>query len=221
MQQLLDALSLQFLPNFPFIFRYDQTRQYDMPRRALQCLEIILKGAYRQAHVTNGIQTGGSFFLPPNNKPPYLGDFFELWLGLFQSTVLGNSPYLNVDVTHKAFPKRYNSLVLLLDDIRKEHERSRDFYVDMKKHLSGMDIIYKTPGQNGAMSVYKFMDLVGRPREESFTDREGRKLTVAEYFEEQNYSIVYPDLPCVKLGNSIKSLTVPMEHCSLSDRQVS
>lgn len=191
-----------------------------MPRRALQCLEIVLKGAFQQAHLENGIQAGRSFFLPPQ-KREYLGDYFELWLGLFQSTVLGNSPYLNVDVAHKAFPKRYHSLVALLEDIKQENPRTRDPFQDMRTHLRRMDVIYKTPGNAGQMRVYKFMDLVGTPKQERFTDENGRQLTIADYFREHNYPINYPALPCVQLGNNLRSIKVPMEHCSLSDCQVS
>lgn len=192
-----------------------------MPKRALQCIEIILKGAYQQQHLEMGVQAARSFYLRPA-KPEYLGDFFELWLGLFQSTVLGSQIYLNVDVAHKAFPERYGSLVNLLEQIQKEwHCDLRNATNAMQSHLSGLDVIYKTPGNAGSKRVYKFLQLAGTPSQERFKDANGRELSVATYFNEQNYPINRPDLPCVKLGNSIKSITVPMEHCSLSDRQVS
>ncbi len=198
-----------------------------MPKRALQCIEIILKGAYQQEHLEDGVQVARSFYIPTDPRK-YLGDFFELWLGLFQSTVLGYQIYLNVDVAHKAFPKRYSSLLDLLDQIEGEIEEERrrtkgyklrDPLSVMRAHLSGMDVIYKTPGSAGKKRVYKFMDLVGTPSQEKFKDCNDKLVSVASYFAEQKYPIEYPDLPCVKLGNSIKSITVPMEHCSLSDRQ--
>lgn len=201
-------------------YRYHSTRQYDMPKRALQCIEIILKGAYQQRHLEMGIQAARSFYMPPRTRE-YLGDFFELWLSLFQSTVLGSQIYLNVDVAHKAFPERYASLVDLLNQIEREYKCDQRYALDdMRSHLSGLDVIYKTPGNAGQMRVYKFFGLVGTPVQERFTDANGREVTVAAYFREQNYPINYPNLPCVKLGNTIKSITVPMEHCSLSDRQV-
>lgn len=192
-----------------------------MPKRALQCIEIILKGVYQQKHLEMGIQAARSFYLPPD-KPVYLGDFFELWLGLFQSTVLGSQIYLNVDVTHKAFPERYASLVHLLEQIQKEQNcDQRNALHYMQSHLYGLDVIYKTPGDAGKKRVHKFMALVGQPNEERFKDCNGRELTVASYFAELKYPINCPNLPCVKLGNTIKSITVPMEHCSLSSSQVS
>lgn len=204
-----------------FFYSYQSTRQYDIPKRALQCIEIILKGAYQQKHLEMGIQAARSFYLPSQQRE-YLGDFFELWLGLFQSTVLGSQIYVNVDVAHKAFPERYDSLLNLLQQIQKErHCDQRNAIEQMQSHLSGMDVIYKTPGNAGKKRVYKFMGLVGNPNQERFTDQSGRQTTVAAYFSEQKYPISCPDLPCVKLGNTIKSIVVPMEHCSLSDRQVS
>lgn len=168
-----------------------------------------------------GVQAARSFYLPPQRRE-YLGDFFELWYGLFQSTVLGSNIYLNVDVAHKAFPKRYASLVDLLKQIMDEHRcNMNDALYDMKSHLSGLDLIYQTPGNAGMKRVYKFMALVNTPDRERFTDADGREVTIAAYFRERSYPIRRPDLPCVKIGNSIKNITVPMEHCSLSDRQVS
>ncbi|XP_037046508.1 protein argonaute-2-like [Bradysia coprophila] len=198
---------------------YHSTRQYDAPQRALQCIDVILKGAFQQKHLEMGIQAARSFFIPASNRE-YLGDFFELWLGLFQSSVLGSNIYINVDIAHKGFPERYDSLVKMLEQMANEYRcdiRQATNY--MRRHLSGMDVIYKTPTVDGTMYSYKFVDLVGVPDKETFKDKDGNRLTVAEYFQTQNYTITRPDLPCVKLGNSIKNIVVPMEHCSLSDRQ--
>lgn len=203
---------------------YRETRQYDIPKRALQVLEVILKGAYHQEHLRNGISAARSFYLP-DDKPEYLGDYFELWYGLFQSTVLGYQPYLNVDIAHKAFPKRYASLVDLKNAIRQENSRNarddRMLYEELKKHLRGLDLVYVTPGNANLKKVYKFLDLDRKPSEVKFKDDKGRQLTVAQYFEERNFPIRYPDLPCVKIGSSIKNITVPMEHCELPNSQVS
>lgn len=204
--------------------RYQQTRQYDIPKRALQVLEVILKGAYHQEHLRQGISAARSFYLP-DDRPAYLGDYFELWYGLFQSTVLGYQPYLNVDIAHKAFPKRYASLVNLLDDIKNESRFNRDdraLYEEMRKHLKGLDLIYVTPGNADQRKVYKFLDLDGKPSEVRFADssNEGRMITVAEYFRERNFPIRNPNLPCVKIGSSIRSISVPMEHCELPNSQV-
>lgn len=191
-----------------------------MPKRALQCLEIILKGAFQQDHLRHGLQTKRSFFLPPT-KHEYLQDFFELWLGLFQSTVLGNQPYLNVDVHHKAFPKKYTSLIHLLNEIEQEHRCNTQIALQrMHQHLIGLDLIYVTPGQVDQRRIAKYIELVDIPSQVTFS-RDGNTTTIQKYFAERNFPINRPDLPCVKLGNAIRNFSVPMEHCELTDRQVS
>lgn len=205
--------------------RYQQTRQFDIPKRALQVLEVVLKGAYQQDHLRNGVSAARSFYLP-NNKPEYLGDYFELWLGLFQSTVLGYSPYLNVDIAHKAFPKRYASLAHLVEDIKNESRNVRDersLNDELRKHLKGLDLVYVTPGNANLKKIYKFLDLDRKPSEVRFKDdqNDGKETTVADYFKKRNFTIRYPDLPCVKIGSSVKSISVPMEHCELPGNQVS
>lgn len=191
----------------------------------MQVLEVILKGAYHQDHLKHGVASARSFYLPEIN-PPDLGDYFELWLGLFQSTVLGYQPYLNVDIAHKAFPKRYASLVNLVDDIKKESRNVRDdrsLHEELRKHLKGLDLVYITPGNANKKKIYKFLDLDKKPSEVYFKDDQnnGRKVSVAEYFRERNFDIRRPDLPCVKIGSSLKSISVPMEHCELPSGQVS
>lgn len=40
---------------------------------------------------------GRSFFTPPSGRVVSLGDGMDLWVGLFQSAVLGWKPFLNID----------------------------------------------------------------------------------------------------------------------------
>ncbi|XP_014218616.1 protein argonaute-4 isoform X2 [Copidosoma floridanum] len=76
---------------------------------AIQALDIIL----RSAPALTSITVGRSFFRPPQGQPVYLGSGMDLWVGLFQSAVLGWKPFLNVDVAHKAFPKSQNVIDLM------------------------------------------------------------------------------------------------------------
>lgn len=155
----------------------------------------------------------------------YLGDFYELWLGLFQSVVLGNIPYLNVDVNHKAFPKRYESVIDMLRDMENDlnmqinPNQPLDRYVTaaLEKHLGGLEICYQGPGSK---RIYKFMKLVNNAENERFTTENGEQKSILQYFRETNRNIRYPKLPCIRLGNTIKSIIVPMELCSIPDTQV-
>lgn len=156
-----------------------------------------------------------------------MGDFYELWLGLFQSLCLGDIPLLNVDVNHKAFPKRYNNLIDLLRDMendlrmRIDLNRKLDYKAEqaLQRHLAGLEICYTNPGM-GSKRIYKFMSLDRSPGELSFTLENGQKTTVLDYFKNSGRRIQYPALPCIKLGNSVKNQAVPLEFCSIPDTQV-
>lgn len=178
-----------------------------------------------------------SFYLRPQQKPVYLGDYFELWLGLFQSTILGDIPFLNIDIAHKAFPKRYGSLVDLLEDMKQDFRVGRLVNVTrpldvqvcdaMHKHLAGMDIIYRKTRESSGLER-KFLGVAEIPSRVFFEatrtvngKEEKHKTNVQDYFKSIGIQIKYPHLPCIKMGNTIKSVTVPMEFCSVSDAQVS
>lgn len=155
----------------------------------------------------------------------YLGDYFELWYGLFQSTVLGDMPFLNIDIQHKAFPKRYDDMTRLVVDVM-ENIRQRpnlnaqlDTYASeaLRKHLSGLDIRYK---MNDRGYESKFLSLVSPPGQYKF-EKDGRQITIESYLRETyNYVIRYPQMPCIKMGNPQKPIVVPLELCSLSEKQV-
>lgn len=163
--------------------------------------------------------------MPTIGRREYLGDFYELWLGLFQSVVLGNIPFLNVDVNHKAFPKRYDKLLDLFKDMEQDMRMKidlnrpleRNVMYALERHLGGLEICYRGPGMP---KIYKFMALVKDAANERFTAENGQQKTILQYFKDTNRNIQYPQLPCIKLGNTIKSIVVPMELCSIPDTQV-
>lgn len=185
-----------------------------------------MQAAFYQQHLQNrGVAGGRSFFLPPEGRREYLGDFYELWLGLFQSVVLGHIPLLNVDVNHKAFPKRYNTLLDLLPDMEQDlrininpnQALDRNAISALERHLGGLEIIYRGPGNS---RIYKFMRLRGSPANERFRAENGEEKTILQYFRDTNRNIKYPQLPCLQLGNTVKSIIVPMEFCGIPDTQV-
>lgn len=170
---------------------------------------LILQCAFQQSHL-RGVQAGRSFFLQPTGNRYDLGDFFELWLGLFQSTVLGGCPYLNVDVSHKAFPKRYDNMAQLAREVGNDRA--------LAEHLRGMDIVYNRPG-NAGKKIHKFLDVDNTP-ERCMFELNGQRISVLQYFRQIGYTIQNPNLPCLRIGGQTNSITVPIELCSLSDAQV-
>lgn len=88
------------------VYRDPKYQHNDKPSQAIQCLDIVLRTAFKSLAANNqATQVGRALYFATQGRPLQLGDGMELWLGLFQSAVLGRrSLYLNVDVAHKAFP---------------------------------------------------------------------------------------------------------------------
>lgn len=149
--------------------------------------------------------------------------------------VLGERPLLNVDVSHKAFPKRYDSLIDLLRQMERDLTTDRKpFQIDFNRpldqnvcgrlaaHLSGLEICYRPNEAN--MRIQKFIGLGEVPAREMFTMRRGdvsERKSVQDYFNEINRGIRYPALQCIRMGSRENPNAVPMEFCSISDNQVS
>lgn len=143
---------------------------------------------------------------------------------------------LNVDVSNKAFPIPYNSLIDLLRDMEREFSRPyRKFVVDLSKplnkdvtdklhaHLGGLELCYCSDGKN--KTIKKYFELGEVPARETFEiERNGRKtkMTVQNYFKnELGCRIQYPNLQCIRMGNRTNYISVPMEYCAILGNQVS
>lgn len=150
-----------------------------------------------------------------------LGDNYELWTGLYQATVLGSRPYLNVDIAHKAFPTQL-SVIDVLDrnvDLRRDLQpRDRNA---LQSHLNGLMIKYSMPGNPASSRSYKFLGFNANSKTHKFkSDQDKKEYTIDEYFRSRGAIIKYPLLPTMKLGNAIKNITVPMEFCEIAGNQV-
>lgn len=202
------------------MFRY-ATENEEVSPRALQALNTILKSAFQR--IPNGISSGRSFYIPSEPRLD-LGDHFDLWLGLFQSVVLGNRVLLNVDITHKGFPKRYDSLAELWDIINESEQnayRPKGPKNVMAEHLNGLNIIYNQPGHPRTKKMYKFRGIHVKPHEANFVNNNVNRKTIEDYFRQQypDFPIRHRDLLCIQLGQTGRVL-VPMDFCAISDRQV-
>lgn len=162
------------------------------------------------------------------HKDLYLGNGCQLWLGLFQAVVPGDELFLNVDVSHKAFPKRYDSLITLLKDLEKDlrlrylinfnKPLEKKVLDELQKQLSGLDVCYTKPG-TGYKTVRKFVSICENPNNAHF-EINGFAKTVFNYFEERDMKITYLEMPCIAIGSREDPIKVPMEFCSISDAQV-
>lgn len=60
--------------------------------QALQCLDVVLRTAFK---LNEAVVAGRSIYYKPERKMD-LGEGMELWLGLFQSAILGRKQlYMN------------------------------------------------------------------------------------------------------------------------------
>lgn len=169
------------------------------------------------------MQVGRSFFTYPSQRID-LGDCYELWTGLFQSTILGSRPYINVDIAHKAFPTAMTLLdvVDFLMNGRGSLQNELDRFVEgsLDRHLKGLRIIYAPPGGDASKKAYKYSKLGQTPDREMFTV-DNQKKSVLSYFQSKGIQLKYPKMKCVQVGNAVRSISLPMEFCSVAPGQVS
>lgn len=157
-------------------------------------------------------------------NPYNLGECYELWTGLFQSTVLGKQPYLNVDIAHKAFPIAMSILDVIkvlcnTNDLSKPLDNWN--IEKITDHLKGLRITYNMPGAASSKKCYKFNKMGVSAAQHKFKcDAQATQMTVADYFlKERKYKITFPNLPCVVVGNEIRSVYLPAELCEISANQ--
>lgn len=163
-------------------------------------------------------QVARSFYMRPNNRFD-LGDCYELWTGIFQSTVLGSKPYLNVDIAHKAFPSPMNIIDVVKTFRNGDPTRELDRYAenDLRTILKGLTISYGLPGV--PIKNYKFNDLKLPPGKLKFKTEERVEMTITQYMQSRKYTIRYPNMPCLHIGNTVRTIYVPAELCSISANQ--
>lgn len=186
--------------------------------RALQCLEVILANSCQQ----KSIRVGRSFFTPPNTTLDLDGGY-ELYTGLYQAAILGDVPYLNVDISNKSFPMALNLIEFLTKVLRVDIERSLDqrSYQNLSAHVRALKIIYSPPPSFGAAPRSYKVNEVSKEAASylSFKIDTGEKLTVQSYFASRGYKLRYPHLNCVVAGSSVRPNYLPIELCSIEPGQ--
>ncbi|VVC24908.1 Hypothetical protein CINCED_3A021441 [Cinara cedri] len=199
------------------------------PGEAFQALDIVLKNRPFSLRFTN---VGRSFFPVPRMTPVDLGEGMELWKGFFQSPVMGWKPYLNVDVAHKGFPKHQP----LTSYINNELNCSLDTELDYRSlntlasYVKGLKIDFMVPNQPNTKRSYKVVGLLESASKFVFEMDDGNKdapkskpkmLSVFQYFKiTRNYTIKYPNLPCLHVGNVNKKTAIPIELCTVQKGQL-
>ncbi|XP_037907750.1 protein argonaute-2-like isoform X1 [Hermetia illucens] len=189
---------------------YHNTGIGEKPLRALQCIDVVLRTPISPPS-RKSKQAGRAFYTKPTD-PKDLGDQFDLWLGLYQSATLGDSPMLNIDVAHKGFPRDST-----LQDVYLNLNRNFD---QADSYIRNLNIIYTPPAcMNGACKLYKANGLAEPANRKTFINDETQtSMTIEEYYRSKNYSLRNPDFPCVSVG-TVRRIYLPIELCKVQRGQ--
>ena len=103
-------------------------------------------------------------------------------------------------------------------DLRRELDsRTRQ---ELESTLRGLTLIYKIPGSSTEPKKYKFNGFKDPPNKLTFRNAEGQSMTIEKYFQTKKYQIQFPYMPCVWIGNTVKTIYVPAELCRIAEGQV-
>lgn len=193
---------------------------YEKPMRAMQCLEVVLAAPCSQ----RSVRAGRSFFKSSDEGGrKNLGDGYEALVGLYQTFVLGDKPFVNVDVSHKSFPIalpmiEYMEMYGLKMRITPTTTITNPRYI--VPFIRGINIVYEPPKSFcAAPRVYKVNGLSEQPACSQKFTVEDKVLTVQEYFRSRNYEIKFPKLLCMHVGPPAKKIYLPMELCRIEEGQ--
>ncbi|XP_076247195.1 argonaute 2 [Calliopsis andreniformis] len=199
-------------------------------QKCIQVLDII----FRHGPANSFTIVGRSLFPKPiPGKTVTLSSGLELWVGVFQSAVIGWRPYLNIDVAHKGFPKEQSVIDLMKElcvnpksrEQRLQHLRPDDIDRNadkITKFLKGLKVQYEIPGQPNTKRTYRVNGLAENARQSTFQTENG-KCTVEDYFAQvKRCRLQFPEFPCLWVGsiNSSRKIHLPVELCTIIAGQV-
>lgn len=199
-------------------YQNPQMQYNDKPSQAIQCLDVILRTVFKSMTADNrAVAVGRALYFAARGNPLDLGEGMELWLGLFQSAVLGRkSLYLNVDVAHKAFPSAIRVLDVLasFDRDRRIPSRLSEWQEkQLNEYLKMLSIGYRT-NPSEPYKTFGYNGLKQSARDALFVDSDGTKMSVLQYFErKKGIKLNYPELPCLWVGSKVRNVYLPLELC--------
>ncbi|XP_033244091.1 protein argonaute-2-like isoform X1 [Drosophila miranda] len=199
---------------------YMKDKIYDKPMRALQCLEVVLAAP---CHNT-ARRAGRSFFKRSDPGNAFdLKDGYEALVGLHQTFVLGDRPFVNVDISHKAYPKAMSIIDYIEHYQRQKIDKSTNLDYrrsDIESFLNDIYIIYDPPACLGsAPRVFRVNGLSKAPASTQTFELDGKETTVAKYFKSREYDLKFPNLLCLHVWPPLKRIYLPIELCRMDDGQ--
>ena len=201
-----------------------------MPQTSLQALNVILS----QSRILNLNYTNiGNTFFRKDGHVIDLGFGKEAWTGIFLSS-RPNCHWengeqflatLNVDIANKpavkALPlietQKQNQSKTYIDEVLDKKAgnwrsgMSKEQTGILDRDLKGLKVKYELP--NGSKREYRCNGVKDPAETLVIPDL---KKTVKQYFKEQyQVSLKYPNLPCLWLGSTNKTIYIPLEFCNV------
>uniref|UniRef100_A0A8H8CLR0 Argonaute-like protein n=1 Tax=Psilocybe cubensis TaxID=181762 RepID=A0A8H8CLR0_PSICU len=195
---------------------------------AITALNVVIRMAPTMAYPFNV----RSFFTSRETRD--IGSGISLWRGYFQSVRPGIGQMLiNIDISTATMYKGGPLLVVCCEYLGKtnpnflaQHTLSERERYRLHKFIQGVRVVTNQPigahpaagGRNEPTPrVVKGLSIKSA-RMEYFTLRDGRSLSVADYFKQtMNRPLQFPDCLCVEVGSGAK---IPMELCNIPPGQI-
>ncbi|KRZ66081.1 Protein argonaute-3, partial [Trichinella papuae] len=189
----------------------------------IQFLDILLSKSFKAVK--------NSFYFIPKSASFDVKYGIDLWRGLFISArvIDGFRLAINIDVSHSCFYK-HQSLINLICDILNGDEHKPRFHPSLFEistriqlehlpllipKLKGVSIHTTHRNQD---RIYHIKDICGTARSVVF-EKDGKKVSIAEYFRDAYGPLKYPNLPLVQVGSKSKAIYFPVELCQVAKCQ--
>lgn len=188
----------------------------DVPQESLVVADIVIRHFPSMRYTV----AGRSMYSRPEGKDKLsLGDATELWTGVYTSARPSNwGLVLNVDESHTAFYEEQPVLDFMAKTLRMNtlnaniSLRDSDRMV-MEKQLKFLRVSVKHQAQKRQYRVEK---LTSKTASQISFDVDGKKVSIGQYFKKQyNYTLKYPNLPCIWVSPKEKNTFIPMEVCDI------
>ncbi|XP_077273947.1 argonaute 2 [Temnothorax americanus] len=199
-------------------------RLEERDQTSVQVLDIIMRHAPESQFIT----IGKSIYWDINENEP-LGGGLALGRGGFMSGVLGWSPYLNVDVSHKGFTMKQRVLDYIAEvlRVREDHITYDDVMRESKiqSFLRGLKVTYEIP--NVSRRTHRIIKLSHNDcntefKQESSDGTISKTTTIKKYFwESKKYNIRRANLPTLHVSTKSdgSEILLPIELCTIMPNQ--
>ncbi|PNW83955.1 hypothetical protein CHLRE_04g214250v5 [Chlamydomonas reinhardtii] len=198
---------------------YLAQRQQTAPRDAMQVLDIVIRHAFaidpRCTVVGRGFYYGGEGVMP-------LGGGAEVWSGFQQSfKAVQAGLMLNLDSSFAAFMSARPLPELLAEGAGVRGGPAQLAAADPRRlraaarSLVGFKVEFPMPGGRARRKMLTGLSEQGADRTMFMNEKEGREMSVAEYFRSTGRPLRHPGLPCANVGDRRRAVYIPLELCTV------